>query len=307
VIAVLVIPVLVIPVLGPAWLEALREAGAGLWRWLWANHSQEITTALFVAAGALVRAAGRTVESGSTGLKFSFGRAVRVLGPGFYPLLPFLQVIRSLPTRSRTLDLPEQRVTTVDGLVYQVDANLVYRIVDVRKALVEIDDLGRGMLQVLGLAVQEVLRTRSRAELYASETLDRELSQLMARQLSPWGVAVEHAGFPTIHPSSETTRVTQLQALGGERVAVLGRLVAAGTGRRAGLVLLGTAVRIGPRTQRLAERARADRQRRRRTVLERRAADEARRAREREGALGRAARRSRERRSVRQDHAAQAA
>jgi regulator of protease activity HflC (stomatin/prohibitin superfamily) len=291
----------------PGWIEALREAAAGVGRWIWANYRQELVTALLVGLGALVRAAGRTVESGSTGLKFSFGRVSREVGPGFHPLVPFLQVIRTLPTRARTLDLPEQQVTTLDGLVYQVDATLVYRVVDVRRALVEIDDLQRGMLQVLGLAVQEVLRVRSRNELYASDALDGELSALMARQLEPWGVRVEHAGFPTIHPSAETTRVTQLDALTRERAGVLGMLRAGGAGLRSGLVLLGTARRVVPRTHVLAARARAARRRRRRPRRGRQVADSARRRRDSAGPLGRAVRRARERRAARLQEEAQAA
>ena len=289
------------------WFEDLRQAAGGLARWLWANYAQELVTALFVTAGAIVRAAGRTVDSGSTGLKFSFGRAVGVVGPGFHPLIPFLQVIRTLPTRSRTLDLPGQQVTTLDGLVYQVDANLVYRVVDVRRALIEIDDLERGMLQVLGLAVQEVLRGRARSELYASSELDAELSRLMSRQLEPWGVELEHAGFPTIHPSVETTRVTQLDALGSERAQVLARFDREGIDRRAGLVLLGTGGTIVPRTRLLAQRALRDRRRRLATRVTRGLAHEARRARESEGPLARRARRARERQAQRKREAAAAA
>jgi regulator of protease activity HflC (stomatin/prohibitin superfamily) len=277
------------------WLQIVIDTGLGIWHWLWANYAQEIATGLLLAVFAIVRAMGRTVDSGSTGLKFSFGRAVREVGPGFYPLIPFLQVIRTLPTRSRTLDLPEQRVTTLDGLVYQVDVNLVYRVVDIRKALIQIDDLERGMLQVLGLAVQEVLRARSRAELYASEALDLELSRWMARQLEPWGIVVEHAGFPTIHPSAETTKVTQLAALGSERAAVFARLRARGADGQSALALLGVATRFEPRTHRLAARARADAARRRIALAARRAVDQERYEREHAGAFGRAVQRASER------------
>jgi len=285
------------------WIRVVSDTGVGIWRWLWANYAQEIATALLLAVFAIVRAMGRTVDSGSTGLKFSFGRAVREVGPGFYPLIPFLQVIRMLPTRSRTLELPEQRVTTLDGLVYQVDVNLVYRVVDIRKALIQIDDLERGMLQVLGLAVQEVLRARSRTELYASEALDADLSHWMARQLEPWGVVVEHAGFPTIHPSAETTKVTQLEALGSERAAVFSRLRARGADGQSALALLGVSTRFVPRTRRLAARARADAARRRIALAARRAVDRERYEREHAGALGRAVQRA----SDRQKRRAQAA
>ncbi len=249
--------------------DAAGLAGSILQK-IWEDYRTEFFYALVAVVTAVVRASGRTVLSGNTGLRFSFGRAGMEVGPGFHLLLPFLQVIRTLPTRSRTIDLPEQRVTTLDGLVYEVDANLVYRVVDVRKALIEIDELERGMLQVLGLSVQEVLRGRSRGELYASEALDRELSQRMAERLTIWGVEVERAGFQTIHPSRETTRVTQLAALGAERVQALRSFEAAGVDTATGIALLGRTGRILTRRRLLAERAHLERRVKHKAALERR-------------------------------------
>ncbi len=37
------------------WLQTLRESASGVWNWLWVNYRQELATALFVTAGALVK------------------------------------------------------------------------------------------------------------------------------------------------------------------------------------------------------------------------------------------------------------
>ena len=52
------------------------------------------------AVAAIVRAMGVTIDSGQTGLLFSFGRAKRELHPGFHLLMPFVQRARRMPTRS---------------------------------------------------------------------------------------------------------------------------------------------------------------------------------------------------------------
>jgi regulator of protease activity HflC (stomatin/prohibitin superfamily) len=279
-------------------LEFLRQWLDGVWE----DHRHEFIYAGLAVISALVRAMGKTVESGNTGLKFSFGRATREVGPGFYPLIPFLQIIRTLPTRSRTLDLPAQRVTTDDGLVFEADANLVYRVVDVRRALIEIDDLERGMLQVLGLSVQELLRHRSRGALYASAELDGELSARMAERLAAWGVEVEHAGFPSLRPSLETTRVTQLASLGAERRLVLDQLTARGVSLDSSLALLGSPVRFVTRTKHLAARHRELSRLRRTAFLLREAQARMRAerlaARKREGFFMRRAREERERKRL---------
>lgn len=184
--------------------------------------------AAFAAVYGLARAMGVTVQSGNQGLLFSFGRAKEVLEPGFRFLVPFLQVARIVPSRDRTLDLADQRVATLDGLVFRVHATLVWKIVDVRKALIEIGDLEQGMRDSLAISVWEVLYERERAELRVSEEVDRELAEKMARRLEPWGVFVERAGFQSIAPSPRTLALLQLRERVRERERTAG-LIAAGT------------------------------------------------------------------------------
>lgn len=240
-------------------LDGAADALRGIGNWLLELLLQPYV--LLPALAALVRAMGVTVESGNTGLLFTFGRARKEIPPGFRLLAPFVQVVRILPTRTRTLDLPAQRVTTFDGLVYEVDTNLVYRIDDVRKAWIEVDDLGRGMMQMLGLSVQEVLRESGRETLRVSEELDARLERSMADRLASWGVVVERAGFTSIRPSPKTLRLTQLGLRLGQRRDSLRALEAGGLERALALPMLGTAVSYVRR----AERARREEIRRGRT------------------------------------------
>jgi hypothetical protein len=207
---------------------------------IWDRISDDLLVILFATGAGLVRAMGVTIESGQTGLLFSFGRARRTLAPGFHPLIPFLQRVRRLPTRSRTLDMPAQRVVTLEGLVYHVDANLIYRVNDVRKALVEVDHLEKGMIQMLGMGIQEVLRQATRDELRETADLDQRLAANLAQRLAPWGVGVESAGFPSITPSPRTLRITQLASLTDERQRICDFFAGGGLGSGPGLGLVGT-------------------------------------------------------------------
>lgn len=199
---------------------------------LWEEFKDDLQWALILGTWLVIKASGRTVDTGSTGLLFSFGRAKRVLAPGFHLLVPFLQVARIMPTRSRTMDLPKQVVQTVDGLVYQVDANLVYRIDDVRKAIVQVDDVETGLSQILGLMVQDVLRGLARDQLHVGEEIDAALSARIAELAAPWGVVVERAGITSLAPSRVTLRLTQLSARVDERERLLERLTESGLAPR---------------------------------------------------------------------------
>ena len=189
---------------------------------------------------ALVKAMGLTVDSGYTGLRFTFGRAGARLEPGFHWMIPFVQKGEILPTRSRTLDLPSQRVATLEGLVLHADANLVYRIVDIRRALIEIDDVVKGMVQMLGLGVQEVLRTSTRVSIHDIPSLNEQLKANLTRRLAPWGVSVEAAGFPSITPSPQSLRITQMDKVTQERMRALGVVESGDVLRAMALGLVGT-------------------------------------------------------------------
>jgi len=211
---------------------------------------------LFFGAAAIagiVRAMGVTVTTGHSGLRFTFGRADKLLTPGFHLLFPFLQQAETIATRSRTLDLPAQRVVTVEGLVLDADANLVFRVVNVRKALIQIDDLDKGMHQMLGLGAQEVLRAATRDDLRQVNELEARLAANLARRLAQWGVKVERAAFPSLAPSNETLRLTQLKQTVGEKQRML-ELIESGCPRGIGLSLLGTRQRARSRTRSLRSR-----------------------------------------------------
>ncbi|MAE27726.1 MAG: hypothetical protein CMJ87_01915 [Planctomycetes bacterium] len=240
-----------------AWLQELFE-----------EHRRDLMMALFALGGTIVRAMGITVQSGQRALRFPGGRAGAVLDPGFHWLIPFLQVAKPLPTRSRTLDLPAQRVTTLAGFVFTVDANLVYRISDLRRALVEIDDLEKGMGQMLGLGVQEVLRSASQREARGGPALDRLLTENLSRRLEAWGVSVEQAGFTTITPTRETMRLTQLGHATAERGRALAQFTRSGETLGTAFTLVGTRTKARSRTRHLRSlEERSRRHRRHRSLL----------------------------------------
>lgn len=212
-----------------------------------------------------MRATGATILTGQTGVLFSFGRVKRELQPGFHIMLPFLQIAARVATRQRTLDLPSQRVVTAQDLVYLVDANLVFRVVDPTKALVEIDDLDKGMLQMLGLSVHEVIRNAPRERISASGALDDELVANIQARLAAWGVEVEHAGFTSVTPSPQTLRITQFARRTEERLRMLAQLEEGGVPHRRALALLGPRTRVVPRAVRARATTRTSFSRRRTT------------------------------------------
>jgi hypothetical protein len=201
-----------------------------------------VLTALAVLG--LLRLFGITVQTGHKGVLFVFGRVRKELEPGFHFLLPVVITARTTPVRSVTLDLPRQRITTADGLVYDVRANIVYRVADPKLALTQIDNLRHGIEVILALIVQDLLRDQTRAGVLNFKDLDAEFSARAEAALGRWGVTLEQAGFQSIAPTHKTLRLTQLAALGGERARALHDMIAQGVSVNAALALLGADRRL---------------------------------------------------------------
>jgi regulator of protease activity HflC (stomatin/prohibitin superfamily) len=189
---------------------------------------------------AIARSFGTTVQTGSTGVLYVWGRAKKTLEPGFHWLIPIVQQARSTLTRSITLDLPRQRVTTADGLVYDVDATLVYRVDDPIRCLVEIDDVKQGCMTVLPLALEELMRRQTQASLADRQTLDAAFADKVRARLAQWGVEVEQAGLVSIAPTRSSLRLTQLRLRTRERQRALESYARQGLSLELALALLGT-------------------------------------------------------------------
>lgn len=162
------------------------------------------------------------VYDGQHALKFTLGRAGHVVGPGVNWKWPIFQKYVVKETKDTTLELEPQTIQLRDDLVYEVGARVVYQVVDLRKAIIEVDDLVRGLRNILVMVVQRVVKGQDRESI-------RDLPAMVAQvrhELEPveraWGVRVHEFGFSTFSPTPETLEITQLRKLAEEKLALYG-------------------------------------------------------------------------------------
>jgi len=182
------------------------------------------------------------VYDGQHGLKFTLGRAGGIVGPGVHFKIPIFQKYEVEETKHTTLDLQPQTIQLNDDLVYEVDCKVMYQIVDLRKAIIEIDDLVTGLENRVVMAVQRVLQAQDRVSVRDTEAMiDQILEQLRPIE-EQWGVRILQFGFSNFSPSPATLEITQLQLLADERLALYRRFHAEGLPSEAAVALLTGAV-----------------------------------------------------------------
>ncbi|HZT79889.1 MAG TPA: SPFH domain-containing protein [Gemmataceae bacterium] len=183
------------------------------------------------------------VYDGQHALKFTLGRAQEVVGPGVHFKLPIVQRFRVVETKDTTIDLEPQIIQLKDDLVYEVGAKAVYQIVDLRKALIEIDDLKVGLKNRLVLAVQRVVRAQDRNSVRDMKRMIAQVRDELLPVEEQWGVLFHEFGFSTFSPTPETLEITQLRNLAEEKLHLYRRFRdEQGLGEEAAVALISGAI-----------------------------------------------------------------
>ncbi len=188
------------------------------------------------------------VYDGQHALKFTLGRAGAVVGPGVHWKWPIVQAYRVRETKDTTLELEKQTIQLKDDLVYEVGARAVYQIVNLRRAMIEVDNLVTGLKNRMVLAVQRVVKAEDRASIRDLPAMVAAVKKELAPVEEQWGVKIRDFGFATFSPTPETLEITQLRKLAEEKLSLYQHLrKEAGLGVEAAVALIsGSVIALRP-------------------------------------------------------------
>ena len=82
----------------------------------------------------------RQVNQWETGLKFTLGKFTGLAAPGLNIVIPGVQRLLKIDTRVRNRDLPQQAVITADNVTAWIDAVIYFKVVDVERATLNVQD-----------------------------------------------------------------------------------------------------------------------------------------------------------------------
>ena len=182
------------------------------------------------------------VYDGQHALRFTLGRARAVVGPGIHFKWPLLQTFKVEETKHTTLDLEPQVIQLDDDLIYEVDAKVVYKIVNLRKAIIEIDDLVIGLQNRVVIAVQSVVARQTRETVTDVDAMCDSIRKELEPVEDTWGVRILKFGFSNISPSPTTLEITQLELLTHEKRRLYSELRERGLSEEAAVALVSGAV-----------------------------------------------------------------
>jgi regulator of protease activity HflC (stomatin/prohibitin superfamily) len=138
------------------------------------------------------------IEEGFAGLFFQDGRYVRTLSPGQYSYWIKSGKVRvfQIDMRETILDIGGQEIMTSDKVTLRLNAILTYRVLDARKAVETVPDVGQALYREAQLALRAVLGTRELDSVLADKTaITTELDSVVRKRAEEFGVRIVGLGI----------------------------------------------------------------------------------------------------------------
>jgi len=112
-------------------------------------------------------------------------------GPGVILVFAPIDRIVRVSLRTLVLDVPPQDVITKDNVSVKVNAVLYYRVLDARRAIVEVENFHYATSQLAQTTLRSVLGQVELDDLLSErERLNHELQEILDQRTDPWGVKV---------------------------------------------------------------------------------------------------------------------
>ncbi|SFF94091.1 Regulator of protease activity HflC, stomatin/prohibitin superfamily [Halopelagius inordinatus] len=141
-----------------------------------------------------------------------FGEYRRLLQPGISFIPPFVSRTYAFDMRTQTLDVPRQEAITRDNSPVTADAVVYIKVMDAKKAFLEVDDYKKAVSNLAQTTLRAVL-----GDMELDDTLNKrqEINARIRKELDEptdeWGVRVESVEVREVNPSQEVQQAMEQQ------------------------------------------------------------------------------------------------
>jgi regulator of protease activity HflC (stomatin/prohibitin superfamily) len=159
------------------------------------------------------------------GVVFRLGKLLTLpKGPGVVLVFAPIDRIVRVSLRTIVMDVPPQDVITRDNVSVKVNAVVYFRVIDPRRAIVEVESYHYATSQLAQTTLRSVLGQVELDDLLSQrERLNRELQEILDQHTDPWGikvssVEVKHVDLP---PDMQRAMARQAEAEREKRAKII--------------------------------------------------------------------------------------
>ena len=169
----------------------------------------------FLAIAALVALRSvRQVNQWETGLKFTFGKFAGLAAPGLNFIIPGAQRLVKIDTRVRNRDLPQQAVITADNVTAWIDAVIYFKVVDVERATLNVQDYENAVRDRAKVVLRDVVGETKLDDLLSHrEEVAAKVRAAVEQFVAQWGLHVELIALQDIQLPKQMQEVIARKAI----------------------------------------------------------------------------------------------
>ncbi len=148
------------------------------------------------------------------GVIFRLGRVLpQPKGPGLIFVLAPIDRLVKVSLRTVVLDVPPQDVITKDNVSVKVNAVIYFRVIDPKRAIIEVQDYLYATSQLSQTTLRSVLGQVELDELLSErEKLNHQLQGIIDQHTDPWGIKVSMVEIKHVDLPQEMIRAIARQA-----------------------------------------------------------------------------------------------
>ncbi|MFW0073167.1 MAG: slipin family protein [Coxiella endosymbiont of Dermacentor silvarum] len=144
---------------------------------------------------------------------FTLGRFWKIKGPGLIIVVPIIQQVVRTHLRTVVMDVPSQDVISRDNVSIRVNAVIYFRVIDPKRAVIQIEDYYEATSQLAQTTLRSVLGQHELdAMLSEREKLNKDIQEILDTETDAWGIKVSNVEIKHIDLEESMVRAIARQA-----------------------------------------------------------------------------------------------
>jgi regulator of protease activity HflC (stomatin/prohibitin superfamily) len=161
----------------------------------------------------IIASAIRVVREYERAVVFRLGRLIGAKGPGLILLVPIVDKAVKVDLRVVTLDVPKQKIITLDNVTVDVDAVVYLRVNEPTNAIVKVNDYLVASSLLAQTTLRNLLGQITFDDILAKrEELNKKIQGILDVETDPWGVKVASVNIRDVSLPENMHRAIAKQA-----------------------------------------------------------------------------------------------
>lgn len=179
---------------------------------------------IIVIVAIVILSSIRQINQYERGVKFTLGKHVGLMQPGWRLVFPIVQSYQKIDIRTKAVDVPDQNAITRDNVSVRVNAVIYYKVSDAAKAVIEVEDFKYAISQYAQTTMRNIVGEATLDELLANrERIADRIRDIVDVETDAWGLKVQNVELKDVSlpPEMERTIAKQAEAEREKRAVII--------------------------------------------------------------------------------------